>query len=156
MPFLRDEARSLHSAAVLLGERVVPELGPLIAALGSLNFLIGLFQEGKNDHDQPMIQAMLRAARRVHDQLTTLKWKIGDVVTYPFEHAEPGISLGRFALPVLPAPEAIGDLLQIGTEAHDRLLNLHRRVLGRLAATAEAVERSVGLPPVEVPGSGGG
>ena len=147
---LRDEARALYPAASLLGGRVVPELGQVLIALGALGFLFSQFQAGKNDKDQAMINALLRGGRKLHDRLTSLKWKVGDLIAYPFEHAQAGITLGRYALPNLPPAEALGDLFQTGTEAQDRLIDLHRRVLGRLAATAEAVERAIGLPPVEI------
>jgi len=98
-----------------------------------------------------MINALFRGGRLVHDRLTALKWKIGDSVSDPFEHAHEGITLGRFALPTLPDPQAVGALIQVGAEAQDRLIDLHRRVLGRLTATSEAVERSIGLLPVELP-----
>ncbi len=147
---LRDEARALYPSAAILGGRVVGELGSLIAALAALGFLFTLYQAGKNEKDQAMINALLRGARLIHDRLTALKWKIGDSVPYPFEHAHDGITLGRFVLPSVPDSQEIGDIIEIGIEAQGRVIDLHRRVLGRLAATAEAVERAIGLLPVEV------
>ena len=148
---LRDEARAIYPAAAVLGARVVPELSQFVPAINALGFLINLYQSGKNDKDQAMINALLRGTRHLHDRLTRLKWKIGDAVAYPFEHAHAGVTLGRFLLPTLPEIEDVGGVIQTASETQDRLVDLHRRVLGRLTATAEAVERAIGLPPVEIP-----
>ena len=148
---LRDEARSLYPAAAVLGGRVVPELSRLVPAIGALGFLINLYHSGKNDKDQAMINALLRGTRLLHERLTQLKWKIGDAVAYPFEHAHAGVTLGRFLLPSLPESQDVGGVVETASETRDRLIDLHRRVLGRLTATAEAVERAIGLPPVEIP-----
>ena len=147
---LRDEAALLYPVAAHLGGAVIPELGRAIPALGTLGFLINLFAAGKNEQDMPLIQAMLAASRATLDRLAALRGALGDAIAYPFEHAEPGITLGRYALPALPPAEAVGAVLAVATEAQDRVLDLHRRALGRLVATAEAVERAVGLPPLAV------
>jgi hypothetical protein len=68
---------------------------------------------------------------------------------YPFDHAQGEVTLGRFAIPSLPDSSAIGDLLQVGETALDRLVPLYARILGRLALAALEVERALGLPPLE-------
>ena len=151
---LRDEARSLYPAATVLGRRVVPELSQFLPTFAAVGFLIKLFQAGKNDKDQAMINALLRGTQSLHERLTQLRWKVGDALGYPFEHAHQGITLGRFIIPNLPDAGAVGEVVQAADEAQDRVLDLHRRVLGRLAAAAEAVEVAIGLPPVEVPAAG--
>ena len=148
---LREEARLLLPVAAHLGGAVLPELARTIPALGTLGCLVGLFAAGKNDKDGPMIQAMLLGSQAAVDRLVALRRAVGDHLTYPFEHAQPGITLGGFALPAIPEVGAVSDVLGVGTEARDRLFDLHRRVLGRLAATAQAVEQAVGLPPLAVP-----
>ena len=153
---LRDEARALYPVAAHLAGRVVPELGRLIPALGAVRLLIGQYQAGKNAEDEAMANAVLRGARLVHERLTALRWRVGDALPYPFEHAQEGIGLGRFALPFVPAADEVGDLLRVAAEAKDRLFDLHRRVLGRLASTAQAVEGTIGLPPLAVPSDEGG
>ncbi len=143
----RDEARALYPCALALGSRVVADLEPA-ARSGLATALVGqLYQAGKED-DQGMINALLRAGATLHERLTALKWKVGDAVAYPFEHAQQGVTLGRFALPEVPDAKAVGDLLQAGAEARQRLLDLHRRVFGRLATTVEAVEQAFGLTPL--------
>ena len=67
---------------------------------------------------------------------------------YPFEHAHEGITLRRFALPSIPPKESIGDLTRTAGEAAERIGTLYARVLGRLAVTAEEVERACGLSPL--------
>ncbi len=147
----RDEARALYPAASALGGRIMLELSPVLRAYRALGVLVEKYQAGRVVDDAAMNNALRRGGRALHDRLTELRWKIGDATPYPFEHAREGISLGQFALPAVPGAEEIGDLLQVASEAMDRIIALHRRVLGRLAATAEAVERAVGLPPLEAP-----
>ncbi|WP_435011366.1 M48 family metalloprotease [Tundrisphaera lichenicola] len=147
-PARRDEARALYPCASALGSRIVPELGPVARATHATNLVVQKFHEGKGQKDESLVNALLRAARSLHEALTELKWKIGDSIDYPFEHAQEGVTLGRFALPAVPDQGEIGDLLQAGSEVQDRLLTLHYRILGRLAVTAEAVEHALGLPPL--------
>jgi len=144
---LRDEASALYPCAAALGGRIAPELGSLARSIHATALLIGKFQEGKNEKDEPMINAILRGGRRVHERLTELKWKLGDAIPYPFEHAREGVTLGRYALPELPDPGDIGAMIRVGGEAQDRLIVLQHRILGRLAVTAEAVELALGFPP---------
>ncbi len=67
---------------------------------------------------------------------------------YPFEHAQNDISLRRFLLPIIPEPEAVGDLMNQGGEAIEKTAVLNRRILGRLAVVAEEVEHAIGLAPI--------
>lgn len=52
---------------------------------------------------------------------------------------------------MLPDKNDPGTLLDISADALNKLLNLYRRALGRLAVTAEEVERVLGLEPIVVP-----
>ena len=74
--------------------------------------------------------------------------KVGDTIDYPFEHAQEDVTLARFVVPSLPDKDDVVEVLQAGDEAIDRLGGLYT-ALGRLAVTAEEVERALGLPPLE-------
>ena len=104
--------------------------------------------EQSKTKSQPLINACLRAARQLHDRLEEFRWKVGDTLSYPFEHAQEDATLARFALPRVPESDNIGELLQATHDALERLTTLYRRALGRLTVTAEEVERALGLPPL--------
>ncbi len=106
------------------------------------------FEAGKDPKNQPLINAILRAAASLRDRLDEFRWKVGDAIDYPFEHADENVSLAKFALPaVLPEKDDIGALLEASGEAIDRVAGLYRRTLGRLAVTAEEVETRTGSAP---------
>ncbi len=91
---------------------------------------------------------MLRTASALRDRLEETRWKVGDAINYPFEHADEEITLGKFAFPpLIPAKEDVGGLLEASGEAIDRLARLHGRALGRLVLAAEEVEKRAGSAP---------
>ncbi len=150
-PARREEARALYPCANLLCGRLMGEISLMLRSLHALGVVCRLFSEGNHGKNESMINACLRGGNEVHDRLRELQWKIGDVISYPFEHAQENVSLTRFALPLIPQNNALGELLQVGEECSGRLTTLHQRVLGRLCVTAEEVERVLGLPPLTIP-----
>jgi len=154
-PARRDEARALYACVAHLGGRVVPEIPPLLRDQQTLLRLVPLLQGARTE---ALANAVLRAARSLHDRLEEFRWKVGDTIEYPFEHARENVTLARYALPHVPPRENIGEVLQAAETAVDRLSALYHRALGRLAVTAEEVETALGLPPIESekPGGAGG
>src|SRR5262249_48999163 len=115
------------------------------------------YNAGNDPKNQPRINAILRAGSDLRDRLEETRWKVGDGIAYPFEHAREDVSLGQFAFPpLIPAKDDIGGLMEASGEAIDRLAQLHGRALGRLALAAEEVERALGLPPIVVEEAGQG
>jgi Zn-dependent protease with chaperone function len=57
---------------------------------------------------------------------------------YPFNHERPGIAIGAFLVPEVPAPRDLGAAMRAGGQALERCFTLHHRCLGVIA---EAVER---------------
>lgn len=153
-PDRRAEARALYPCAVHLGGRVAGVLAPVFAARQVLQHAAGQLGPGDHTPSEPAVNACLRAAESLRDRLQELQWRIGDGVAYPFEHAQEGIGLARFALPLIPDKNDIGALHQASVEVVDRISGLYHRVLGRLAVTAEEVERVLGLKPLESPATG--
>ena len=145
---LRDEARGLYPYATFLGPRVVRELAPVLRAHHVLGNLLTTLGQGKNAQNQAVIDACLRAGRRLRDELLEFRSKVGTTMPYPFEHAQSDISLCKFLLPFIPEAEAVGDLMNAGAEAIEKVATLYRRILGRLAVATEAVEAAVGLSPI--------
>ena len=151
----RDEARVLYRCTAHLASTVMPQLARLAQ---SRSVLMGAFQSyeaGKDPKNQPRINAVLRAASDLRDRLEEIRWKVGDGIDYPFEHADENVTLGKFAFPpLIPAKDDIGGLMEASGEAISRLAGLHGRALGRLALAAEEVERALGLPPIVVDEAG--
>jgi Zn-dependent protease with chaperone function len=149
-PARRDEAHALYPCAAHLGGRLAAEMPAVHRDQQTLLRLVNAYQQGNNQKNQPLINAVLRAAEQLHERLEEFRTKVGDTLNYPFEHAQETITLAWFALPQVPEKNNVGELLQAGDEALGRLSTLYRRTLGRLAVTAEEVERALGLPPIEV------
>jgi hypothetical protein len=147
---LREEARALYPCAAMLGNRLIRELPELSRALRELTVLVNNLNDGDKGTNQALRDACLRAGRTVHERLQGLATTLGNAVPYPFEHDREPVSLRRHALPAIPDPEAIGELIQAGNDACSRLAVLNHRVLGRLAVAAEAVERTLGMEPIEL------
>jgi Zn-dependent protease with chaperone function len=147
----REEARALYPCAAHLGGNVMSQLVPVLRAHAVLGRFVALYNEGKNENNQPLINAVFRSAGDLHEMLQRLGPKVGDTIAYPFEHASEDITLGRFALPsVLPEKTDVGSVDEIANTAVDRLFGLYRRALGRLAVTALEVERVLRLEPIVV------
>jgi Zn-dependent protease with chaperone function len=147
----REEARALYSCAAHLGGNVVSQLAQTLRSKQVLGLLLARYNEGKNENNQPLINAVLRGASDLRDKLEELRWKVGDTIYYPFEHASDDVTLVRFAFPPnLPEKNDVGGLLETADAALDRLMGLYRRAVGRLTVTAEEVERVLGLEPLAV------
>jgi Zn-dependent protease with chaperone function len=148
----REEARALYPCVAHLAGNVVHQLLPVVRARQILAFLLdALNGVKKSDDNTVLINAILRAAGDLHTKLESLRWKVGDTIYYPFEHAKEDVTLASYALPrMLPQKEDVGALLQVTDMAIDSLLSLYRRALGRLTVTAEEVERALKLPLIAV------
>jgi Zn-dependent protease with chaperone function len=145
----RDEARALYPCAAHCGRTLVPEVARLFHARLVLTGIVRLSQSGGKD--EARINAMLRAAAGLRDRLEECRWKVGDALVYPFEHANEDVTLARFAFPpLLPDKNDVAGLLDASAEVLDRLTGLYRRALGRLVVTAEEIERALGLSAIAV------
>ena len=146
----RDEARPVSVRGAPGREHHAPAR-PAVAGPVGPHRRLQAYEANNDPKNQPRINAVLRAASALHDRLEETRWKVGDAIDYPFEHAQEDVTLGKFAFPpLIPAKDDIGGLLDAALEAINRLAGLHRRALGRLALAAEEVERALGLPPIEV------
>ncbi len=144
----RDEARAVYRCTAHLAG-LMPQLARLARSRAVLLGTLEVFQSGGDPKNQPRINAVLRAASSLRDRLEESRWMVGDSVEYPFEHAQEDMTLGKFAFPpVMPDKQDINGLLEGSAEAINHLVMLYRRALGRLAITAEEVERAMGLSPI--------
>jgi Peptidase family M48 len=146
----RDESLTLYTCVAHLGANVMPALAPVIHTHRVVATLLQYFHKGNNEKNAALINAILRAVAKLRDALEEFRWKLGDTIYYPFEHATEDITLGRFALPpILPDKEDIGGIVGAAETAIERVVNLYARALGRLTVSAEEVERALGLEPIE-------
>lgn len=146
----REEAQSVFPCAALIGRSLNPELAALIRAQQVLVSLIQMFQSRGQAKAQELVNPMLRAGEALRVAIEALRWKIPPSAEYPFEHAQYDITLARYVLPaVTPDKENLSALLDASGEAIERVVGLFQRSLGRLAVTAEEVEKALGLPAIE-------
>jgi hypothetical protein len=148
----RDEAHTLYPCAAYLGGNVVCHLDPTLRARKVLNLFIEMWNRAKDQQtevQEVFKNALFRAAAELRETLVALRSRVGDTVQYPFEHGEEDIAVGRFVFPAdLPADDEIAALLEVADGTINHLLGLHKRALGRLAVTAEEVERALGFEPI--------
>jgi predicted Zn finger-like uncharacterized protein len=145
----REEARALYPCTAHLASNVVSLLIPTLRIRTIFGHLIKWSADRGAVEGDPFLNAVGRAAGILREHLEALRWKVGDSIDYPFEHAQEGITLGRFAFGAsLPDQSDIGGLLSVAEESQNCLHGLYSRALGRLTVTAEEVERSLGLAPI--------
>ena len=61
------------------------------------------------------------------------------------------VSIAQFAIGNMPSEDDAAGLMSLFEESLANLVNLYYRLLGRLAAMAEQVERAMGLEPLRPP-----
>jgi len=76
----REECHALYTCVAHLGGTVTIAMGPVVRGHVVLGRLLSIYQQGKNEQNQPLINAILRAARRLHELLEEFRWRIGDTV----------------------------------------------------------------------------
>ena len=146
----REEARALYPCVAHLGANVAPETAVLARHRRLVLGMVENYQAGKGK-DPKAADALLRAASTLRDALEEFRWKVGETISYPFEHASEDVTLARYALPpVLPEKGDVGGLLDVSQAALDKLNALYARALGRVAVTVEEVETALGFPRIEV------
>ena len=145
---LRDEARALYPVAAHLGARVTGEITPVWRARIVLERILSRCNEPGNQNNERLFNAATAASSQLRQRLDDFRWKIGDLLDYPFEHAEESISLAKYVLAVIPPRDEVGLLIHAASDALDRMFATYGRALGRLTHAAEEVERILGFPPI--------
>jgi Zn-dependent protease with chaperone function len=154
---LVERARRLVDAVVLIHESngLLWELRDQYCALA---VLFGCAQG--NEKSEKLIAAIRSRASRLHGKLVELRDALRGA-PYPFEHAEPDMTLGRFVLSDggkadLPDPERFGDVYSVGEQVVSKMVTLHMRLLAHLALLAERIETHLGFEPFPEPKEDGG
>ncbi len=122
------------------------QVGRVRQTMGLLNVLFARFQDSPNNE---------KLRDFIGRKLTELQERLGEArdglmhVPYPFEHAQPDMSVGRFGAESVPGEPA--ELHDAASGFVDRVPVLYCRVLGQLAATALDVEKALSLKPLDLP-----
>ncbi len=142
----REESRVLYPVARHVGRVVLPSLNEVLQAQHAL---LAILNQWENDQQNPKIHnAVRRAATILADKLTELQLHLGNTIAYPFDHAGGIVSLAQYALPKVPRNDEIGELLDAGSHALDKIIPLHYKLVGRLALATEEVEKILGMDPL--------
>ncbi|MFN0053987.1 MAG: hypothetical protein ACKV0T_17550 [Planctomycetales bacterium] len=141
--------------ALLLLQSLQDPLGPLREQIPVAQTLCAALAD--NEQCQPLFQTIQSTADTIHDQLLSLRDRLGDA-PYPFEHVKAGILLREFVFSEgeageVPEAEEIGQVFSTAEQAVERLLMLRIRLTARLAHLAERVEKLLGMEPLPDPPS---
>ena len=74
-----------------------------------------------------------------------------EATSYPFDHTEGRVSVGRYLLPELPPWENLGAVHTVLSHTMMEGLRLSTRIVSRLCVIVEQIETSLGLPLGEKP-----
>ncbi len=121
----REEARALYTCVAHLGRTYGPQVTRLMLRRTTLIELIQAFQAARNPGQGPLRDALFRASGNLAECLEEFRWKLGDRIIYPFEHAQEDTTLARYAFPVAtPDRNDIGAVLELSEGALARLIAL--------------------------------
>ncbi len=145
----RREAHALYPCAKCLGRIYHLATQRLVACRAVVTDLAGAMQQ--TTEDQPFDKAFQAAAANLAAALAEVSAMLDQSIAYPFEHADGDMTLARYILgDRIPEKDDLEGLVQASFNASNRLDGLYVRAVGRLAATALAVEDSLGLPPLKL------
>jgi Zn-dependent protease with chaperone function len=133
------------------------ELVPRLPAVGLKQGALGMLlrQVEGNQGDEQLYSEIMRRSLALRQELDQVEAALDTELVYPFEHGEGDISLKRHLLEVVPPEQALGELLDAGSNFTSRLIDLYVRLLGKLSTAAERVEAELGLEPLpELPEEG--
>jgi Zn-dependent protease with chaperone function len=137
---LEDALRCLSAAS--------PTLETLRHQFAALGVLIGACRP--QESDEHLISAVISASRKTVKSLTQLQDALGRV-PYPYDHLDPSATMYSFVLKQLPPPDLVVEVYAAAEAVLEALFSLYVRLLSDLAARAEAIEQSLGMPPLAEP-----
>ena len=143
-PAKRAEVARLIPAVHLLST-VMPLMDPMGAAVEGLVALLHNM-EG-NEQNQALEDELIHQRGLARRHLQEVESQM-DATLYPFAHGSGTITVHRHLVPGLPAEEDLAGHVEVCGHALDRAQTLYVALLGRLAALAEEVERTLDLPPL--------
>jgi Zn-dependent protease with chaperone function len=130
---LRERAQRLRPAAVRLSA-LVPDIMEVRNEEQSLRQVL-MNLRGK-EVSGTSAAAVREQARSLEKTLQRLHDKLADL-EYPFEHAKGPSTLQKLALPYVPDPDAMGELLEESGRAQQMVLEVYFRAMCHLSLAAE-------------------
>jgi hypothetical protein len=137
---LEESLRSLSAA--------IPVLETLRHQFAALGVLIGACRPQEND--EHLISAVISTSRKAVRSLTQLQDALGRV-PYPYDHLDRSATMYSFVLKQLPPPDSVVEVYNATEAVLEALYSLYVRLLSDLAARAQVVEQSLGMPPLPEP-----
>lgn len=99
---------------------------------------------------EQLVEIVLSRSRATAQDLSKIQAALRDT-PYPYDHAEKQISLAKYIVLGVPPHEQVGDVMTAAESALDAYYRLYGRIMSDLASRAEAIESSLGLPPLPEP-----
>jgi hypothetical protein len=111
----------------------------------ALGVLLSLCKPENNP--ESLVRLVIQKAKQLHEQLTQTH-NILRGTPYPYEHAERGASISRYALERLQPAENVVGVYRAAESTLEAIYSLYMRLMSDLAHRAEELEQSLGLPPL--------
>jgi hypothetical protein len=125
--------------------------GQSLAIRNSVASLIALIGHAENAPNREVLQGRVeRESLAIRTALAQIRDHLAPLA-YPFEHAEKEMTIGNYIVPGIPDATDYGNLLEAASDALPRYGELSLRIAGELCRIAEAVETTLGFPPLPLP-----
>lgn len=106
-----------------------------------------LFSKMGRKPSQRMIRSVIEQMIGIHTRLISIYEELKDA-RYPFDHYDDSMTLQKFVLPGIPAPNDLEGVVFITGYMVERLLTVQVRLFSRLTQAAERVEGVFSLEPL--------
>jgi hypothetical protein len=111
----------------------------------SLLFMLMLHGAMSGSVEPRLGRSLEQLGHELHRELTAMYARFRDQ-PFPLEHKAANLSIAAWCMGPVPPRDDLGSVAQLASEASERLVGLHMRILGRLCMIAERVEAALGLP----------
>jgi hypothetical protein len=149
-PIRRVEAHTIYSTAAFLATQVVGETPSLMRSMQVLGHLVLRIQAEKKPKDA-LLEAAYEVALRLRGEVDALRRRFGQTsATFLRDEDGEPIPLADYLVPEMPPAQEVVQLMEPADRVIDAICTTYRHVLGRLAVSAEEVERLLGLPPLTI------
>jgi hypothetical protein len=149
---LADEPEAGSGDRLEVALRALQSAAAEVEALRHHFVLLGtlLSRCNENNNREDLVNCALNRSRAVTQDLSKIHNALAQR-PYPYDHAEKGMSLARYVVIGVPASDSVGEVMGAAEAALDAFYGLYGRIMSDLAARAEKVEASLGLPPLPEP-----
>jgi Zn-dependent protease with chaperone function len=151
------------------GTALVDEVNRILPVLNRFETIAILWIEMRDENDLLVTLLDKKYSHDSEDELpptingaitthaSAVRMKLEDMLSgleltdYPFEHADGRVSVAKYLMPNSTIGQKPEDVCRAAMATFDRAKTLHNRMLSRIAAAAELVERVAGLKPMAEP-----